>query len=364
MRKKRCPYCQELHTKPHGFRTKRRKTTQGRKPSVYRRWYCCRCKRAFKLDKSSGINFALKIKACELYYDAEASYRAVSRRLGIAPYTLFTIINDLGTHCKSTIEVARELNPQWSGYLFIDEKSIWIKGIEWFQLIAVDLGSQDIVHWDLVPIEDTVTVAWFLIVIKMALRYPFKGVISDLLPEFYGTVRWLLPGIPHQFCTYHAYRSTEFYLKYHYSGNDQRWAERFLAITRIICRCKTASTAKRALEYLECHHDELKHAKLIKRMNVLRRRFPHLIKRFEDSNLTSDNNIVENVIKQLNQKYKKVGGFESYETAYNSIKLLVMRYRFHKFSCSRIPGNNGKSPLDLAGVNTTNINWVRFSQKL
>ena len=259
--------------------------------------------------------------------------------------------------------MASELKPRWSGYLFIDEKSIFIKGAEWFLLLAVDLKTQDIVHWELVSREDETNVAWFLIIIKMVIKYPFKGVISDLLPEFFGTVCWLLPEIPHQFCTYHAYRATEFYLKYHYTGGDQLWAEKFLFITRIICRCKALSTALRAIDYLERHQDELRKARLIKRMNILRIRFPNLIKRFKDHNLRPDNNIVENVVKQLNQKFKKVAGFEFYETAYNSIKLLVMRYRFHVFNCSRIPGNNGKSPLELAGIDTSNINWVRFSQK-
>jgi len=54
----------------------------------------------------------------------------------------------------------------------------------------------------------------------------------------------------------------------------------------------------------------------------------YLIKSFKDHNLRPNNNIVENIIKQLNQKFKKVTGFEFYETACNSIKLLVMRYVF------------------------------------
>ena len=363
MRKKRCPFCSGLNTRRHCIRTKKIKTSQGSRRSKYQYWYCKDCKRVFRPSKSESINFSLKAKACDLYYDAESSYRAVSRQLGIAPYRLFKIINSLGANCKSTIDVARELNPNWSGYLFVDEKSIWIKGDEWFILIAVDLKTQDIVHWDLVPKEDEINIAWFLIIIKMVIKYPFKGLISDLLPEFYGTSRWLLSGIPHQFCTYHAYRATDFYIKYHYTGNDRLWAERFLTITRIICRCKRFETALRALEYLERHQNELRKAKLIKRMNILRIRFPYLIHRFDDQNLKSDNNIVENVIKQLNQKFKKVAGFESYTTAYNSISLLVMRYRFHKFTCSRIAGNNGKSPLKLAGVDTSKINWVQFSQK-
>ncbi len=197
----------------------------------------------------------------------------------------------------------------------------------------------------------------------MLIRYPFKGVISYLLPEFFDTVCWLLPEIPHQFCTYHAYRATEFYLKYHYTGGNQLWADRFLIATRIICRCTSLPTALRAMQYSERHQDELREARLIKRMNILRIRFPNLIKYFQDPNLRPDNNIVENIIKQLNQKFKKVAGFEGYERACNSIKLLVMRYRFHTFNCSRIPGNNGRSPLELADIDISKINWVRFSQK-
>jgi hypothetical protein len=363
MRKRRCIFCSSLNTKKHDVRSKTRRTYFGKRDYHYRRWFCNNCNRAFKPVKDNPVNFSLTIRACELYYDAEASYRAISRRLGIAPYRLFKIINSLGSNCKSTLEVTRELKPKWSGYLFLDEKSIWIKGVEWFLLIAVDLGTQDIVHWDIVPIEDDIHVAWFLMVIKMAIEYPFKGVISDLLKEFYGTTRWLLPGIPHQFCTYHAYRATEFYINYRYRATDKLWAERFLTITRIICRCKSMKTALRALDYLERHQGELQRVRLAKRMNILRLRFPYLVKHFKDHNLKSDNNIIENVIRQLNQKLKKVSGFESYETARNSISLLIMRYRFHRFSCSRIAGNNGKAPLELAGVYTRDLNWVRFSQK-
>lgn len=364
MRKRRCPFCSGLNTKKYGKRSERRRTSQGPKRRIYQRWFCKDCKRSFKpYPKKGKIDFSLKAKTCDLYYDSEASYRAVHRQLYSTPYTLFKIVNSLGANCKSTIEVAKELKPNWSGYLFIDEKSIWIKGTEWFLLLAVDLSTQDIVHWDLVPVEDELNVAWFLIATKFAIGYPFRGIISDLLPEFFGTSRWLLPEIPHQFCAYHALKTTEFYLKYHYRGSDKFWANRFLLITKIICQCKTMETAQRALAYLECHREELKKAKLLKRLNILRIRFPHLIERFNDPNLRADNNIIENVIKQLNQKLKKIAGFKTYQTAYNSLSLLIMHYRFHKFNCSRFYGNNGKSPLELAGIDTSKINWVRFSQR-
>lgn len=363
MRRKRCPLCSRVNTKRHGTRTKIIRTSQGAKRSKYQYWYCKDCKKAFRPSKGQATNFSLQVKACELYFDSEASYRAVSRQLGLAPYRLFEIINNLGAGCKSSLEVARELNPRWSGYLLVDEKVIWIKGVKWFVLLAVDLSSQDIVHWDLVAAETEVNVLWFFMVIKHSIGYPFKGIISDLLPEFLKAVRWLLPGIPHQYCTRHVLAATEVYLYQHYEGTDTLWRDRLMLITRIICQCRTLETALQALHYMERNERQFRRAGLAKRLHLLRKRFPHLILRLVEPRLKSDNNVIENVIKQLNQKFKKTGGYESYPTAYNSISLLIMRYRFHKFSCSRIPGHNGKSPLQLAGVDTSNTNWVRFSQR-
>jgi hypothetical protein len=45
------------------------------------------------------------------------------------------------------------------------------------------------------------------------------------------------------------------------------------------------------------------------------------------------------------------------------LKLLIMSYRFPPFSCSRNRAHNGLSPLQLAGVYTSNINWIEFSQR-
>ena len=75
------------------------------------------------------------------------------------------------------------------------------------------------------------------------------------------------------------------------------------------------------------------------------------------------NNIIEGIIRILSRKIDDTDGFESFETAWNSLKLLIMNYRFHPFSCSRIKDHNGLSPLELAGVDISNLNWVEFSQK-
>ena len=69
--------------------------------------------------------------------------------------------------------------------------------------------------------------------------------------------------------------------------------------------------------------------------------FLNFIKRFQEPNLRPDNNIVENVNKHNNQKFKKVAGFEGCEMACNVIMLLFMCYHFYAFNCFRIIRNNG-----------------------
>jgi hypothetical protein len=68
-------------------------------------------------------------------------------------------------------------------------------------------------------------------------------------------------------------------------------------------------------------------------------------------------------IDKVKHKITDCHGFTYPETAWNSMKMIIMNYRFHKFTCRRIQGHNGKSPLNLAGVNTTGMNWIKFSQK-
>jgi len=140
MRKKRCIFRASFNTTRHGIRSKREKPLFGKRNLSYQRWYSNNYKWTSKLEYYHLINFSIQIRACQLYYDLESSDRAVSRQLGIAPYRIFKIINSLGTNYKSTVDFTSEIQPHCSGYLFIYEKSIFIKGVEWFLLLAVDLN--------------------------------------------------------------------------------------------------------------------------------------------------------------------------------------------------------------------------------
>ncbi|UCE17154.1 MAG: hypothetical protein JSV84_09620, partial [Gemmatimonadota bacterium] len=116
MRRKPCAFCSGKRAKLHDRRKRKVRTSSGKRIRTYRRWLCKDCNKSFTPTKIKPVNFSLQIKACELYYDSEASYRAIGRQLGMKAYHIFQIINALGANCKSTVEVAKELKPRWSGY--------------------------------------------------------------------------------------------------------------------------------------------------------------------------------------------------------------------------------------------------------
>jgi hypothetical protein len=76
--------------------------------------------------------------------------------------------------------------------------------------------------------------------------------------------------------------------------------------------------------------------------------------------LPADNNVTENVIKQLNKKLRLMEGFASIESAELYVRLLVGCYRFKRFTDSCRKVHNGKAPLELAGVDVAGRDWLTF----
>lgn len=87
-------------------------------------------------------------------------------------------------------------------------------------------------------------------------------------------------------------------------------------------------------------------------------KIPYTGTHFFHPGMPRTNNIIEGIIRNLSRKIDDTDGFESFKTAWNSLRLLIMSYRFHPFSCSRNKAHNGLSPLELAGANISKINWV------
>ncbi|HID02043.1 MAG TPA: hypothetical protein EYP18_02345 [Desulfobacterales bacterium] len=353
MKRKRCPRCGSLNTQRRGSYSAKRLTSRGERQRKVRRYYCVQCDTWFS-ERLGAKRYepSLILKATDLYFNTEASYRAVSRQLHVRPYQLFLWINELGSNCKSFEEVARELSPQYSGYFLADGTTISIQGEKYQLLLTADVESQDIPYAALCKTEDYESWKIVLKGLRDRIHYPAKGVVIDGDLGLRRACQEIFPNIPVQLCVKHLHSYHVYRLKYQFQGPTEG-IKPFLDITH---RMLYARSLKH-LRHLFKEYDSLRPFFIQKGLEAevlnFELKMSFIWTHFHYPQLPRTNNVIEGIIDKLKHKINDCHGFTYPETAWNSIKMVIMNYRFHRFTCSRIKGHNGKSPLELAGVNTT-----------
>lgn len=278
--------------------------------------------------------------------------------------TVLKWVEEAGKACKDTIETDLELKPCWSGILGIDGKPIAIAGEKDVVLVAVDKESRDLVHFQIVEEENEEGFESFLLEIRDDIKYPLTGLASDLGKGrvLVKLIANIFPDTPHQICIVHFSRYVDFILP---KSKKSPYYEENACLRKIINNLLFAPSLEEADYYFSylmniTHLFKASYQKAIIKSVVTH--YSLLTKHFYYPYLPRDNNVAESVIKQLNKKLKLAEGYQTRETAYNHLKLWALCYRFKPFSDSRTKDNNGKPPLELAQVDTSNIDWLEFSK--
>ena len=366
MKRKRCPHCKSLNTQRRGSYQTHATTIQGKRQRKIQRYYCLSCRKWFShrvnSKRTRRYEPSLVLKAADLYFNAEASYRAVGRQLHVRPYQIFLWLDELGQQCKSFEEVARELSPQYSGYLVADGTTIFVKGEKNQLLLTADVESKDIPYARLSPSEDYDNWKMTLLGLRDKIHYPARGAVTDGDPGLLKALKEVFPGIPVQLCVRHLHNYHLYRLKYQFQG-PQEGVEPFLEITHRMLYAKNSGH----LQYLLEEYNTLRHSLIASGLEAeilnFESKSEFIWTHFRYPKLPRTNSVIEGMIDQLKHKVTDCHGFEYDDTAWNCLKLIIMNYRFHKFTCSRVKGHNGKSPLELAGANIQGINWIKFSQR-
>ncbi len=301
-------------------------------------------------------------QAAKLYFTEESSYRAVGRELGITPLTAFRWINNLGKNCKSFEQIAQELKPQWGGYLLADGKSIFIRGKEYALLLTADAQTQDIPMAYLARGENREGWEAVFIPLRDRIAYPLQGLVIDGDFGLLAAIKRVFPHVPIQLCVRHVEQFLHYHFRYKHKGSG-RGVEKFLEMAHEILYASELEKWLEKVESFKSHRSIWKSCGLEAEFHSFLDKVPYTGTYFFHPGMPRTNNIIEGIIRILSRKIDDTDGFESFETAWNSLKLLIMNYRFHPFSCSRIKDHNGSSPLELAGVDIYTLNWVEFSQK-
>ena len=282
------------------------------------------------------------------------------RRFGrsVGRVTLNNWVYELGGMAKTPLEVSAELQPQWGGFLGIDGKAIFVKGNKHCLLIGVDHPTQDLVHALVLEAETADALARLETEARLDAGYPLYGVVSDFAPGFARAHRDHVGDVPFQACRVHFDRRLDSDIpKKSWTGKAPLYAELKERI-RAVLYADTLDEARALLSDLAAERSRFKHTGKVDTLRGLERNFEFYTAHHRVPGLPADNNVTENVIKQLNKKLRLMEGFESLESAERYVRLLVGCYRFKRFtdSCN----GNGKSPLQLAGVDLHGLDWLTF----
>lgn len=273
---------------------------------------------------------------------------------------ILSFLHELGSNCKDSQELAHELSPNWSGYAGVDGKTITIDNLPHQFFLAVDLKTKDIPYFTIIQAETVENLSFFFTDLVRKIGYPLAGFVADLEPAFIGVHKDYFAKIPYQACVVHLERK----LDQLFAKRDRSPLEKdFACLYHNVIYAETKDLAWANLVKLKEQISRFQGAQYASLLRSLIRHYHRYTAHFDYPGLARDNNICENVIGQLSTKLGLMQHFESYETAYGYLKLLVVWYRFKRFSSCRTKENNGKSPLELTGVNITDLDWIKYCQR-
>lgn len=298
--------------------------------------------------------------------------------------------------------MSRELRPRWDGVVLLDEKMCPVRRKGQWLYLAVDTTG-DIMHCRPVP-ELSSTEASKLLKDVLVLGVQLKGVVTDLDPALTRAVTAVCPQIPHQYCIKHALaaigmligyaervdrrrRRTRSELdededehRYHDRGKDQSGTTVYVAdqmpscpkpmergslaamfeACRMILSAPTEHQARRAYDALKNEHSfpVKEHHKALR---FLKRRWGHLMMHHRVPGLPRTTNLVENVNKQLERRYKTIEAFQYRSTAIHYTNLLVAFLRQKPYTDCRGSRKhlNGKSRLAAAKIRGLHPDWLK-----
>lgn len=337
------------------------------------RFLCSACRTCFTLERRTArrrARFAddVVLEAVRLYVQGLSSYRTLATllegRLGrsVSRYAINRWVNEVGAAAKTPLDVSTELSPpRWGGVLGVDGKAIFVRGEEHCLLIGVDQATQDVVHALVLDRESEEGFARLVREAVMVAGYPLKGLVSDAAAPFIAAHANYFAALPLQLCRIHASRRLDFDIaKANHSPEAAVRAE-LKARVRAVLFAPTNATAQARLAALVAdrgHYEGLSRRNTI---GALAQNFERYMTHHHLKGMPADANITENVIKQLGKKLRLMEGFASLQSAERFSRLLIACYRFKRFTDSCRRDDNGKSPLELAGIDPLPTDWIHYT---
>ncbi|MGH2704042.1 MAG: hypothetical protein ACRDJ4_02795 [Actinomycetota bacterium] len=243
--------------------------------------------------------------------------------------------------------------------LGVDGKAIFVRGEERCLLVAVDQATQDVVHALVCEAEDEEGFERLVREAVTEAAYPLNGLVCDAAPPFVNAHANHFARLPLQLCRIHASRRLDFDIPKSKRSPDAAVRAELKERVRGVLFAPDEAEARRRLGVLLADRERYAGLGRSDTLGALERSIDGYLTHHRVEGLPADANITENVIKQLGKKLRLMEGFATLESAERFSHLLVGCYRFKRFTDSCRRGDNGKSPLELAGVHPLPDDWLR-----
>lgn len=337
----RCIHCGSLRTTRVG---KLLRKSQG----PLQRFRCWSCRKSFTLGTVHGAKISLtqKVKLAKTHLEGRTSIRQLVRDTSHGKQTIQNAIHEVVANCVDSHWVASNLRPNWSGYLAVDGTTVrvwdwaahkihytkrerrYLHKLVW--LVALDLGTLDIVHHHLGQEETMIDLVLFYRQLKTN-GYQLKGLVSDGNPDIRRAALMVYQSpFAYQHCQRH-----------------------FLEGLKV----KVRQGELKDSTYLSYYH-------AIKQGTPL----PGLPKALFTYQLVpqlpTTNQQIENLFRQLKLRTRSIGQFRSWQTASNYLNAWSLCRRFTPFTDCRDKNKNKRAPLTLAGCDISKLNYLQLKSKI
>jgi transposase-like protein/transposase len=373
----RCIYCGSTHVvrKSNQPRLKKFYDAQGQVQTVEVYRYYCRNRVCDKgsfthlppgLTPYSPYRTETKLLALQMYGWGYSTYRRTGQALGVSSMTVYFWVSAWGHELLPVAALFGLVKS--SGVVGVDEKYVLVpkndkpaeKMKRWMYVyLAVDVYTYDLLHIAIYAHNDKDNALAFLLALR-AKGYQPRVVVTDLRRDYGGDIARVFPQATHHECLFHALQEVGRTCRQLY-GADYAQTQPEVEALRLdigqIFQAKTKRTAQKRYDQVMARREQFVRdkAEAAALFDFLERHGPQLVNAIESRLIPKTNNAVEMVIRRFDQHYQNFCGFENIQSAQLYLAVFEKLYRFTPFSDDAQPAIRGKSPLELAGYDISQM---------
>jgi transposase-like protein len=373
----RCTYCGSSNIAPKSQKPRRKKfyDAQGQVQTVeVLRYYChntaCN-KKSFThfpagLLPYSPYRTQVHLLTLQIYAWGYSTYRRTGTALGVYSMTAWRWVHAWGHDLLPLAAIFGILRS--SGVIGVDEKYVLVpknnkpegKMRRWMYVyLAVDVWTYDLLHIAIYPHNNDDSAKAFLLALRTK-GYSPQVIVTDLRQDYGPCIAQVFPLAQHHECIFHALQNVQKHVKDVYGllyAQDHPAA--VLLKQQIYAIFDTPSPEQANSRYyqvlaLKASYLQATPASIVI-FDFLELHWPKLVNAIGSDLIPTTNNTTELVIRRFDQHYQNFCGFNSIETAQAYLAIFEKLYRFTPFSADAQPRIRGKSPLQLAGYDVSNI---------